>query len=91
LTASQEVLRPITQESRPGWMMIQDGKLFCNICEQQIHLAEKPSTQVLLELVKGETDRHYCENCVEAAQSPSRRPVGSARPETQAHRDKRAK
>lgn len=71
--------------------MIQDGKLFCNLCEQQIRLAEKSSTQVLLELVKGGTDRHYCENCVDAAQKSSRRPIGSARPETEAHRDKRAK
>jgi hypothetical protein len=38
-------------------MIIQDGKLFCDICEEQIVLAGKHPTQVLLELVKGGTDR----------------------------------
>jgi hypothetical protein len=71
--------------------MIQDGKLFCDICEAQIVLAEKLSTQVLVELVRGGTDRHYCADCFEAAQNPSRRPVASARPDAQAHRHKRTK
>jgi hypothetical protein len=72
-------------------MMIQDGKLFCNHCEQQIRLGEKPSTQVLLELVQGGMDRHYCENCVDAAHRLSRRPIASARPDIETYKEKRRK
>ena len=71
--------------------MIQDGKLFCNNCEQQIRLSEKPSTQVLLELVQGGMDRHYCENCVDAARKPLRRPIVSAGPETETYKERRRK
>ena len=72
-------------------MMIQDGKLFCVLCEHQIVLAEKVSTQVLVELVQGGTDRHYCANCFEAAQNPSRRSAARARRETEVHQRKRTK
>jgi hypothetical protein len=41
--------------------MIQDGKLFCDRCEQPIRLGNEASTQVLVEFVKGNFDRHLCE------------------------------
>jgi hypothetical protein len=45
-------------------MMIRDGKFFCDLCEKQIDFAEKQVAQVIVEFVKGGSDRHYCEDCI---------------------------
>jgi hypothetical protein len=53
--------------------MVQDGKIFCDSCEKQIDLAE--GTRVLVEFVKGSSDQHFCEGCIEieiAQKSPHR-------------------
>jgi hypothetical protein len=60
--------------------MIQDGKLFCDRCQQRIPLGVKDSTQVLVELKKGSLDRHFCEACMAEMQrqSAAQRPDGTA-------------
>ena len=44
-------------------MMFRDDKFFCDDCEKQIDL-EKQDAQVIVEFVKGDSDRHYCEDCI---------------------------
>lgn len=60
--------------------MIQDGKLFCDWCQQPIPLGIKDSTQVLVEFKKGSLDRHFCEACMVQVQRQSDRngPDGTA-------------
>lgn len=57
--------------------MVQDGKLFCDNCEIQIMFLGDGTvaTQVLVEFVKGQADRHYCANCIDDARNSSRRPL----------------
>lgn len=55
--------------------MIEAGRLFCDTCRNHIQF-ENPPTRVLIEFVKGGTDRHYCDSCFQkhyrnAGSSPS--------------------
>ena len=56
--------------------MVQDGKLFCDGCQQPISLGVEPSVQVLVEFNKGSYDRHFCQNCMAQVQNhlPARGP-----------------
>jgi hypothetical protein len=58
-------------------MMNQDGKFFCNGCKKQIAF-DNQATQVFVVLVKGGSDRHYCEDCVGWARKLPRRALSLA-------------
>jgi len=53
--------------------MIEDGKIFCDACQQQIVLDPNPFTQMLVEFVRGSADRHYCQACLPNATAPPAR------------------
>jgi len=53
--------------------MIQDGNLFCDGCQQPIPIGIEPRVQVLVELQKGSSDRHFCSKCMSQTQNPSAR------------------
>ena len=51
--------------------MVEGGKFLCDRCNSQIVLFEKPITRILIEFVRGGTDRHYCEICFRKMNRPS--------------------
>jgi hypothetical protein len=54
-----------------GAEMIQDGKVFCDRCQQPIPIGIKPRIQLLVEFRKGSLDRHFCDMCMSEVQNPS--------------------
>ena len=46
--------------------MIQDGNLFCDGCQQPIPIGIEPRVQVLVELQKGSSDRHFLQQVHES-------------------------
>lgn len=42
--------------------MIQDGAFRCNSCNEKIEFSKEP-VRIVVEFVKGDSDRHYCEDC----------------------------
>ena len=53
--------------------MIQQGRLYCDSCQLPLILGGESSIQVLVELVRGGCDRHFCAKCFEAAKKPAAR------------------
>ena len=64
--------------------MIQDGKFFCNGCKKQIAFADQQVIQVFVELVKGGSDRHYCEDCIVCARKSPRSALSQEHPKRSA-------
>ena len=63
------VLRRAQAEGPLKVIMVQDGKLFCDGCQQPIPLGVEPSAQVLVEFNKGSYDRHFCRKCMAQVQN----------------------